>query len=184
MLRFIDSPPPGLASRETKPAGSPAEEKPELGVDRPETARPPVTSGPALRAESQGKAPSEAEEFLRSLKQQEVPPSPTASTPTPSLATEVPDKPSIGDFFRRALSKPPSKTAMSARSFIDEIEEILQQLIAQAPTALGREIHVRAGPTGALRIEVDGVHFDSADEVPDPVAWELIKAAVRQWEKS
>ncbi len=193
MPKFIESPPPSLASRgEKKPALSPVGEKPELGADRPGTTRSPITSAPALGAESfdfaqdksQGEASSEAEEFLRSLEQQGVPPSATASTSTPSLAMEMADKPSIGGFFKMALTKPPSESAMPARSFIDEIEDILQQLIAQDPAALGRDIHVRAGPNETLRIEIDGVCFDSADEVPDPVAWELIKTAVRRWEKS
>lgn len=101
--------------------------------------------------------------------------------PQPS-STKLPGKPSIGGFFSQAL-KPPPEVGETSRSFIDEIEGILQELIARAPEPLGRTIHVRAGPTGALQIEVDGKFFDHADEIPDPVARELIKLAVKRWEK-
>jgi hypothetical protein len=74
--------------------------------------------------------------------------------------------------------------AGSGGTFIDEIEEILQRMISVAPAPLGKEVHVRTGPDGALQIEVGGQCFSSADEVPDPAIRGLIKAAVKEWERS
>lgn len=167
MLRFIDNPPP-----EVKPAAPqpPAKEKP----DHPEAAPSPAASA----------LPPETAEFLSDPDRHGVQLPPGAQSPTPPpFPTETPDKPSIGGFFGRAF-KPRTTAPTPRRSMIEEIEDILQQLIAKAPSPLGREIHVRTGLHGAIQLDVDGVIYHSADEVPDVVARELIKAAVRQWEKS
>ncbi len=170
MLRFIDNPPPEVT--EVKPAASqPAVEK---KPDHPRAAPSPAASA----------LPPETAEFLQDPDRHGVRPAPRVKAPAPPPSpAKAPDKPSIGGFFGRAL-KPVTTEPTPQRSMIDEIEDILQQLIARAPSPLGREIHVRTGPDGAIQLDVDGVIYNSADEVPDVVARELIKAAVRQWEKS
>jgi hypothetical protein len=57
-------------------------------------------------------------------------------------------------------------------------------MISTAPTPLGEAVHVGTGPDGGLQIQVGGRYFSSADEVPDPTIRNLIKAAVKEWERS
>ncbi len=172
MLRFIDNPPPEVT--EVRPA---APQPPAKEEEKP--VRPKAVPSPAADV----LAPETAE-FLSDPDQHGVRPLPRAKAPTlPPSPPEIPDKPSIGGFFGRAF-KPVTTAPTSQPSMLDEIEEILQQLIAKAPSPLGREIHVRTGPSGAIQLDVDGVLYDSADEVPDVIARELIKTAVRHWEKS
>ena len=88
------------------------------------------------------------------------------------------------EFFRRgfqpAASNPP---VARPTSFIDEIEAILQQRIAALPAPLPREVHVKTGPDGMLRIAVGLDTYSSPDQVPEPEIRDLIKAAVAEWEK-
>jgi len=56
-------------------------------------------------------------------------------------------------------------------------------MVSTAPTPLGSEVHVRTGSDGGLQIQVGGQYFSSSDEVPDPAIRNLIKAAVREWER-
>jgi len=93
-------------------------------------------------------------------------------------------RPSITGFLRRRRPQAAAEEAEAGGTFIDEIEAILQRMISTAPTPLGEEVHVRTGPDGGLQIQVGGRYFSRSDEVPDPAIRGLIKAAVKEWERS
>ena len=93
-------------------------------------------------------------------------------------------RPSITGFLRRRRPQAAVEEAGAGGTFIDEIEAILQRMISTAPTPLGEEVHVRTGPDGGLQIQVGGRYFSRSDEVPDPAIRGLIKAAVKEWERS
>ena len=57
-------------------------------------------------------------------------------------------------------------------------------MISTAPTPPSEAVHVGTGPDGGLQIQVGIRYFSSADEVPDPTIRDLIKAAVKEWERS
>jgi hypothetical protein len=127
----------------------------------------------AVAAEPPGS--DEGEAFLRRLREGD------------SQVSEIPSRearPSIMGFIRRREPQVAAEGTGSGGTFIDEIEEILQRMISAAPTPLGKEVHVRTGSDGGLQIEVGGRYFSSADEVPDPAVRDLIKAAVKEWERS
>jgi hypothetical protein len=67
-----------------------------------------------------------------------------------------------------------------SRAFVDEIEDILQR--RRREKALQKEIHLRADGQGIVRVEVDGVLYDSPGDIPDMAVRELIRAAVGEWE--
>ena len=93
-------------------------------------------------------------------------------------------RPGIMSFIRRQKPQVAAEGTGAGGTFIDEIEEILQRMISTAPTPLGKEVHVRTGPDGGLQIQIGDRYFSSADEVPDPAIRDLIKAAVKEWERS
>jgi hypothetical protein len=93
-------------------------------------------------------------------------------------------RPSIMGFIRRRKPQAAAEGTGAGGTFIDEIEEILQRMISTAPTSPGEEVHVGTGPDGGLQIQVGLRYFSSADEVPDPAIRDLIKAAVKEWERS
>ena len=117
----------------------------------------------------------EEEAFLRRLREGDLQ---VGKTP----AREA--RPGIMGFIRRRKPQVAAEPAGAGGTFIDEIEEILQRMISTAPTPLGEEVHVGTGPDGGLQIQVGGRYFSSADEVPDPAIRDLIKAAVKEWERS
>ena len=87
-------------------------------------------------------------------------------------------------FLRRRKPQTAAEETEEAGTFIDEIEAILQRMISSAPTPPSEAVHVGTGPDGGLQIQVGLRHFSSADEVPDPTIRDLIKAAVKEWERS
>lgn len=94
-------------------------------------------------------------------------------------------QPSImGYFTRRRKPQAAAEGTGAGGTFIDEIEAILQRMISTAPIPPSKEVHVRTGPDGGLQIQVGGQYFSSADEVANPAIRDLIKAAVKEWERS
>jgi hypothetical protein len=134
----------------------------------------PVSPPRAVDVEPTGS--DEEEAFLRRLREGDLQVGET-------LPKEA--QPSImGYFTRRRKPQAAAEGTGAGGTFIDEIETILQRMISTAPTPPSEEVHVRTGPDGSLQIQVGGQYFSSADEVPNPAIRDLIKAAVKEWERS
>jgi hypothetical protein len=132
----------------------------------------PASSPQAVAAEPPG---GHEEAFLQRLKEGDL-----QGDKIPSREA----RPGIMSFTRRRKPQVAAEPKGTSGTFIDEIEEILQRMISTAPTPPGEEVHVRTGPDGSLQIQVGMRYFPSADEVPDPAIRHLIKAAVKEWERS
>jgi len=132
---------------------------------------PPVPRTPA--------PPSVEREFLQSLSQQGQ----------LRLEEEEP-KPSLSpiEFFRRGFAARRAARLQGGtpapRSFVEEIEEILQRFVRTYPSFIGKEVHVGTGPGGGIRIQVENDFYDTPDDIPDPEIRGIIKAAIQEWEKS
>ena len=134
----------------------------------------PASPARAVAAEPPGS--DEEEAFLQRLREGDL----QVSQTPPKEA-----QPSIMSYFtRRRTPQAAAEGIRAGGTFIDEIEEILQRMSSTAPTPLGQEVHVGTSPEGGLQIQVGTQYFSSADEVPDPTIRGLIKAAVKEWERS
>jgi hypothetical protein len=133
----------------------------------------PISPPRAVAEEPHGS--DEEEAFLRRLREGDL----QVSTTPPEEA-----QPSIMGFIRRRKPQAAAEGTGAGGTFIDEIEEILQRMISTAPIPLDKEVHVGTDPDGGLQIQIGGRYFSSADEVPDPAIRDLIKAAVKEWERS
>jgi hypothetical protein len=117
---------------------------------------------------------------------------PTSQLPGTVAASSQPDQRSgapsrarydMLGFFRRGLEPTaPVPSTAEQRSFVDEIEAILQESIQQYSVPPPYEVHVRTGPEGQLQVEVGQEVYSSVDEIPDTVVQGLIRAAVAEWE--
>ena len=165
LLRFAEGVPLGAVARPASASvGAPSP------GPQPETvsATLPPTPGPAVSAE----APTETEEeFLRRLAEGGL-----------TEAEEPSAKPAGIGFLRRKAAKPSPEPTMP-RTFVDEIEDILQEFIRESVVPVEKPAHVHTGLDGSLEIEVDGQIYERPDDVPDPIIRGLIKAAVDEWER-
>jgi hypothetical protein len=167
---------PVQAPRQVPPTTAPDAERaaPSL-LDR--VSEPPV-SAPALEprgAEPPAMTPTGA-----------PPAPPRRGVETPPPAEEKPDgRYSLLGYFRQGFEKQtPAESLLNPFSFIDEIEEILQQRVRQLAQPLSVEVHVQTGESGSLQILVGLDLYSSAEEVPDPQIRQLIQDAVSEWEQS
>ena len=81
-----------------------------------------------------------------------------------------------------SASKP--KYPAPAGSILDQIEKVLQRNLLKDPDLLARRIHIGAALDGSLLLEVDWSTYKSADEVPEGRVRDLIKASIREWERT
>jgi hypothetical protein len=149
-------------------------------VDTP--ARAPEPAAPPVRTPVRTPEPAEANAFaLPSAATTVAGRRPTA---VPAQQPEsAPQRYNMIDFFRRGFGPASTTTTAAPRSFIDEIEDILQAYIAALPRPLPQDVHVTTSDTGKLQIQVGLKTYGSPEEVPDPQIRDLIKAAVADWER-
>jgi hypothetical protein len=134
-------------------------------------AETPSEPAPAEESESSNvpKPSPEAEAaLLASLKAQPKPP-------------EQP-QPRRGGLFRR--SRPGPEPMLPNLNLAEEINSIVQARLLVSPLAATTDIEITDDLSGGIRIKVNGVPYASPDEVPDPEARALIKASIKQWERS
>ena len=122
--------------------------------------------------------------------EQEVPPAPKEIEERfLSLLAEIgqpvptPEKPSILGAVRQRMA---SKTSDSDqhRTFVDDIEAIVQRRVQLIPALARRDLHVRPGPGGTVCFVFEGQEYDSLEQVPNLTARQLIKDAIQEWDET
>jgi hypothetical protein len=116
----------------------------------------------------------------------ESPVEPAGDLPT------FPSPPSIpGDLPKFKLPDAPIKPRRGQRPSAEPIPEIniagsieafLQHKLSITPEYSGRSIHVRPAMHGAVKIEVDGVFYDSVGEVEDEEVRQYLAATIEEWQ--
>jgi hypothetical protein len=66
----------------------------------------------------------------------------------------------------------------------EEIDKIVQARLLASPLANTTTLEVSSDQGGGIRIRVNGAYYASPDDIPDPEIKELIKASIKQWERS
>lgn len=66
-------------------------------------------------------------------------------------------------------------------SLAQQIDEVLQQLIAGTPFA-ARQLQVRTGPEDGVLFAADGAAHTELADIPDPAVQEVFREAIRRWE--
>ncbi|MBP7997975.1 MAG: hypothetical protein KA314_20505 [Chloroflexi bacterium] len=114
-----------------------------------------------------------------------LPPLPT----TRDLAVTPPRIAAANEKSTAPVSRPvatgPLNEAASATmmNIAAQIDEILQRHIATIPALSSRVIHLKQSASGGLVIEVDGQSFKRPNEIDDKEVRDVIKRALKEWEK-
>lgn len=94
-----------------------------------------------------------------------------------------PEKPSLASSLQHAL-RPKSPDSDQSRTFVDDIEDIIQRRIQLIPAMQGRGLHVRPGPAGAVHFMFEGQEYEGLRDIPNLTARQLIKDAIREWDET
>jgi hypothetical protein len=121
-------------------------------------------------AEKQAESTNEIEEqFLQMI--QEMEPEP------------APEPPSVIEAVRQRLA-PKTTEPMQQRTFVDDIEDIIQRRAPLVPALAGRGLHIQPGETGRVFFTFDGVRYDNVEDIPNTTARQLVQDAIKEWEET
>lgn len=90
-------------------------------------------------------------------------------------------KPAV-DVVAAITSPPVSKPAGSAKSMVEQIDEILQELLRQSPHSQ-RSVKITQDLRDGIVVWLDGGRYPGLDSVPDAEIRKLIRAAAAEWER-
>jgi hypothetical protein len=135
------------------PSGDPVQTAADLADDRPSATMPPPSVGPANIAAA-GPVPGDLPKF------------------------KLPD---TIEPPRRGLRRPPAEPVPEI-NIAEAIEEFLQYKLRSAPQFAGRSLHVRPAIGGGVKIEVDGLFYDSVGEVADAEVRAYLQAVIDEWQ--
>jgi hypothetical protein len=147
----------------------------------------PVTAPPAPipQAEPAREASAEEESLI---------PKPSPEAEAAFLALQArslvtgPEPPSISvapparGLFGRGRSSG-SAPALPSLNLAGEINQIVQTRLMYSPLGAGNRIEVVSAPDGGIRIRVNGLAYNSPDEIPDDDIKTLVKESIKQWER-
>jgi len=129
-----------------------------------------AASGTAAEAVA-SPAPEEVEERFLSLLSE-------MGQTSPSL-----EKPSIIGAVKQRMA-PKQLEPERIRTFVDDIDDIVQRRVQLVPALLGRDLHVRLGPGDSVRFAFEGKEYEDLEQVPNMTARQLIKDAIQEWEET
>jgi hypothetical protein len=92
------------------------------------------------------------------------------------------EKPSIVAAVKQRMA-PKQVEPERARTFVDDIDDIVQRRVQLVPALLGRDLHVRLGPGDSVCFAFEGREYEGLDQVPNMTARQLIKDAIQEWEE-
>lgn len=70
------------------------------------------------------------------------------------------------------------------RSFVEDIEVIVQRRIQLIPALAQRQLHVEPGPGGEVRFIFEGQAFERLDDIPNHTARDVIRDAIQEWDET
>jgi hypothetical protein len=111
-----------------------------------------------------------------------VPPGESIPFASPDSAPKL--EPAIVAALTQTTPVTQPKYPAPAGSILNQIEKILQRNLIKDPALAPRRIHIGAAADGSLLIEVDWNTYKSADDVPDEQVRNMIKASIREWERT
>jgi hypothetical protein len=94
-----------------------------------------------------------------------------------------PEKATVIGAVRQRLAPKPQEPAQP-RTFVDEIEDIIQRRIPLVPALVGRGMHVQSGPSGQVIFVFEGQEYETLEDVPNLTARHLIQDAIREWDET
>jgi len=97
-------------------------------------------------------------------------------------APSSPEKPSVLRSIQQRLApKPPAPER--TRTFVDDIEDIVQRRVRRIPALAGRDLHIRLDVGGSVRFAFQGREYEDLDELPNMTARQLVRDAIQEWEE-
>lgn len=88
----------------------------------------------------------------------------------------------VGSIQQRLSTK--GMDSETSRTFVDEIEAIVQRKTRLIPALARREIHVRQSAEGMVRFVFEDDEYQSLDDIPNMTVRQTIREAIQEWDET
>lgn len=89
-----------------------------------------------------------------------------------------------GGLLSRVTQPTPPLPSIPSLNLAEEINDLVQARLRYSPLAKSFRVDIKSDLSGGIRIDVNGQFYTSPDEVPDQEVKDLIKDAIKEWERS
>jgi hypothetical protein len=93
------------------------------------------------------------------------------------------DKPSLVNAIQARWASNVADLA-APRSFVEDIESILQRRIQLIPALAQKQLHVEPGPGGEVRFLFEGQAYERLDDIPNHTARDVIRDSIQEWDET
>lgn len=142
---------------------------PTPAAPQPSPPAPPAPIQPIPAAPAPPVNPEVEAAFLATLRAQ-----PAAEPPQPQRR----------GLFGRPKPAAPAEPLLPPLNLAGQINQIAQARLRYSPLAGTTKLEITSDPGGGILINVNGMIYSGPDEIPQPEVKELIKASIKEWEKS
>jgi len=94
-----------------------------------------------------------------------------------------PSRPTLVGSIQQRLQPKPRKSD-GPRSFVDDIEDIVQRRLPMIPALAGRDLHVRPASGGKVLFMFEGQEYHTVAEIPNLTARQVIQEAIQEWDET
>jgi len=70
------------------------------------------------------------------------------------------------------------------RTFVDEIDAIVQRRLQWISALAQKELHIQPGPSGEVRFTFEGKEYEHVDDIPNLTARQLVRDAIEEWDET
>jgi hypothetical protein len=70
------------------------------------------------------------------------------------------------------------------RSFVEDIEAIVQRRIQLIPALAQKQLHVEPGPGGEVRFIFEGREYQRLDDIPNLTARDVVRDSIQEWDET
>jgi hypothetical protein len=92
------------------------------------------------------------------------------------------EKPTLASSLQQRWARKPQPD--QPRTFVEDIDDIVQRRIQLIPALSGRDLHLRPGPGGTVRFVFEGQEYETVDDIPNLTARQVVKDSVQEWEET
>ncbi len=113
---------------------------------------------------------------------------PPLKTPPPAVKPTLPPEAAGGPPRLRLRDEPELKRTAAPAQFLTldlakDIGDIVEEMQQRTPALCDRTISLRNAASGGVEFALDGLVYATIEEIPDAAVQELIRAAIKEWER-
>jgi hypothetical protein len=96
---------------------------------------------------------------------------------------DLPETPNLASALKHRMTLK-SPEPERPRTFVDDINVIVQRRVKLIPALQGRGLHLGSGPAGKVLFLFEGQSYEQLEDIPNLTAQDLVRDSIREWDET